>query len=413
MLFPYGNLSNGGEKDDAPVKRKRRHGEESERDRFHEGQGGLLRDERKQTPRVGIGERLTQFTWAWFTLTMSTGGFSLLLSVTPHQFSGIRVIGKILFILNLVFFIIIVSGLTARFLTHPTSLRASLTHPTESLFHPCFYLTLATIILCTQAYGVPACGPWLLVTLYVLFWLYATLTLVVAVVQYWLLFYNEHLTLPSMTPSWLLPIFPAMLLGTLASFLAPSLPAERRMTMLVAGLVYQGLGWTVASFMYPLYLGRLMQEGFPAVGMRPGMFIAVGPPGYTSLALIGMANAVPQGYGYFAAHPTAVETLRVVALVFAIFVWGVGFWFFCISLVSCLRGVPEMSFTLTWWAFVFPNVGFTSATTSIGRQLGSEGVLWMASAMTVLIAVMWLFVAGAHIRAIVLKKVLYPLDKKQ
>jgi len=125
-----------------------------------------------------------------------------------------------------------------------------------------------------------------------------------------------------MTPSWLLPIFPAMLLGTLTSFLAPSQPAERQMAMILVELVYQGLGWTVATFMYPLYLGRLMSEGFPAVGMRPGMFIAVGPPGYTALALIGMANAVPEGYGYFAVHPIAAETLRVVALTFAMFVWG-------------------------------------------------------------------------------------------
>lgn len=52
-----------------------------------------------------------------------------------------------------------------------------------------------------------------------------------------------------------------MIAGTLASVLAPNQPADSRMTMLVGGVAFQGLGWMVAFLMYAVYLHRLMEYG--------------------------------------------------------------------------------------------------------------------------------------------------------
>jgi hypothetical protein len=38
----------------------------------------------------------------------------------------------------------------------------------------------------------------------------------------------------------------------------------------------------------------------------------------------------------------------------------------------------------------------------------SEGVLWLGSVMTVLLVVMWLFVGGMHIRAVLKGDILWP-----
>jgi tellurite resistance protein TehA-like permease len=78
------------------------------------------------------------------------------------------------------------------------------------------------------------------------------------------------------------------------------------------------------------------------------MFICVGPPGFTSLAIIGMSDALPENYGYFAAHPGAATALKAMALFTAIFIWMIGFWWFCIALISTLQGARKMKFTLTW-----------------------------------------------------------------
>jgi predicted permease len=117
---------------------------------------------------------------------------------------------------------------------------------------------------------------------------------------------------------------------------------------------------------------------------------------------------LPEHYGYFTINTQAVETLQTIALFAAIFLWVLGFWFFCVTVVAVLLDVRKMCFHLVWWSFVFPNVGFTIATIKIGQQLQSEGILWVASAMTILLVAMWMFVVGSQIRAMWRQDIMMP-----
>lgn len=230
---------------------------------------------------------------------MSTGGVALLLADTPHRFPGLQTIGKVVYIFDLVLFLLLCAGISQRFIRDPLALRRSLDHPSESLFFPTFFLSIPTIIGGMQKYGEPSVGTWLPVVERVLFWIYLVVTFGVAVGQYYHLFQAEKLTAQSMTPSWILPVFPVMLCGTIASIIAPSQPSNQRLAIIIAGLTFQGLGMMVSTLMYATWVVRLMQNGLPAPDLRPGMFIAVGPPSFTGLALIGMSNSLPEDYGYF------------------------------------------------------------------------------------------------------------------
>lgn len=199
-----------------------------------------------------------------------------------------------------------------------------------------------------------------------------------------------------------------MLCGTFASTISPSQPPAHRLPIIVAGVTLQGLGWMVAFLMYAVYVHRLMQFGLPAPNLRPGMFISVGPPSFTGLALIGMSQALPPNYGYFARHLASIETLQTMAVFVAVFLWTLSFWFFCISLLSVLLGARRMSFHLTSWALVFPNVGFTIATIDIGQAFESEGILWVGSAMTILLVIAWFAVAFFHAKAVLRKEIMMP-----
>ncbi|RHZ67852.1 hypothetical protein CDV55_103641 [Aspergillus turcosus] len=326
-----------------------------------------------------------------------------------HQFSGFETIGKVFFILDVVLFLSLMVGISIRFITTPTALETSLLHPTEGLFFPCFLLSTSTIISEAALYGISSTGPWLPRALHAVFWVYLCIATLSAIIQFFVLFAGENLPLQSMTPAWVLPIFPAMLVGSLASTLAPSLPADQRIPVLVAGVTCQGLGLTIALLLYPLYFGRLMRYGLPAPAMRPGMFIPVGQMGYTAVALVSISRSIPEGYGYFAANPGAVGSSRMLALWVAIWLWMLGFWFFSVSFIATVTWAASKSFdfNLTWWASVFPNIGWTLATIEIGRELESDGVLWVSSAMTVLLAVVWCLVFAAHARAVFQKKILY------
>ena len=180
------------------------------------------------------------------------------------------------------------------------------------------------------------------------------------------------------------------------------------MPVIVAGVGFQGLGWMIAFLMYAIYTHRLMTYGLPAPDLRPGMFIPVGPPSFTGLVLIGLADALPPDHGYFASHLMAVEILQTMATFTAIFLWVLAFWFFCIALVAVISGSRKMSFHMVWWASVFPNTGFIINTISIGKQLESEGILWVGSAMTILIVMAWMFIFVAQMRAIWGKQILMP-----
>jgi tellurite resistance protein TehA-like permease len=105
------------------------------------------------------------------------------------------------------------------------------------------------------------------------------------------------------------------------------------------------------------------------------------------------------------------DIFRLISLSVAVFLWAVSFWFFCIAVVSVVSGTfikGGLSFHLVWWAFVFPNVGFTIATIQIGKAVMSEGILWLGSVMTVLLVAVWMFVGVCHVRAVWRKKILWP-----
>lgn len=180
------------------------------------------------------------------------------------------------------------------------------------------------------------------------------------------------------------------------------------MQIIVAGVCLKGLGWMISFMVYGIYIYRLMQHGLPAPDRRPGGFIAVGPPAFTCLALIGLSQALPEDSLYFIQRTGGTDVLRTLAEFVGIFLWGLSAWFFCITLVSILIGVKQMSFRLNWWAFVFPNVGFTIATIRIGQTLRSEGILWFATVMTILLVATWLFVLVSHINAVVKRKIMMP-----
>ncbi|OTA87386.1 hypothetical protein M434DRAFT_81298 [Hypoxylon sp. CO27-5] len=353
--------------------------------------------------------RLEHFTWANYTFPMSTGGLALLLAEQTQGiiFPGLQTIGKVVYIFDLVAFTLVTAAITYRFVKFPGTLKASITHPTEALFLGTSTLSLASIIAGIARYGIPSCGPWLVVVYRILFWIYFLITFAIAVGQYSLLFTSPLLKIQDMTPAWDLPIFPFMLSGTVASSGAAFQPPNEAVPMIIGGLTAQGLGMCISIMMYGIYVRRMIQWGFPSPNSRPGMFIAVGPPSFTSLAIIGLANDFPQYYNYFGADSVTIQILRVLATFTSIFIWSLSLWFFCISVVANLAVRKQLTFHLNWYAYVFPNVGFTITIIALGKNLKSQGAMAVGSAMTLLLVAMWIFVFIHHIKAIINREILF------
>lgn len=321
-----------------------------------------------------------------------------------------------MFVLNLIFFTFITVTMITRFIVYPGTLTNALTNPHEGFFFATFWLSIATIITNTVAYGIPNSGPWLIDALRYAFWIYTVCATLLAVFYYPVLFHVKKLVLTNVLPGWVLPIFPAMLVGTLAAAIAKTQPPEHAMSILVAGLSFQGLGFFVSLFMYPLYFGRLLTSGLPAYLSRPAMFIAVGPPAFTALAFIGMAQDVQatrlfEGYTDLqgiANQALIPDILSLLAILMAIFLWVLAFWFFAIAIIAMIDGIPHNDFHLNWYAKVFPNVGFTIATIRIGERLDSPAILLVGTGMTTVLFFSWLLIFGFHIRAFFSNMICWP-----
>ncbi|KAM0365753.1 hypothetical protein HYE67_011241 [Fusarium culmorum] len=371
-------------------------------------------ESRQQKPKDA--SLVDSFSWGNFTCTQSTGGVALMLSKTPYQFHGLQTIGVIIFVLNIVLFLLFVSVMTYRFMRKPSSFRDSVMKPPEAYFTGSLWLSIATIIMGMQAFGVPHTGPWLVDVVRVLFWIYGAITLTYNIVIFVVMFSIAPFAPGSMSSPMFLMIYNTMLTGTVASVIAADQPPHQRVPILVAGIAFEGLGWILCLVFLPHFVGSMLVNGLGPVNLRPGLFISVGSAGYTIIALIGCAKAIPDGYGYFAKHPTAFETLNIMALWIGVFLWLFTFWLFAIALVAHIpiliskmsgdKSRSGMSFTLPWWAIVFPNVGFTIATVYIGEEFESDGISWVATVMTIFVFAAWLMDLYLHMKSIFQKRIM-------
>lgn len=362
---------------------------------------------------------------------MSTSGIALTLAITPHRFPGLSAVGLAIFLLDLVSFLLITAAILLRFALYRRTVTRAFTRPSEALFVPTLFLSLAAILSNIDEYARLYLSEAQVVSLErgflrVAFWVYVAACFALSVGQYHLLFTVKETRrlLPSaMTPGWLMPILPVMLAGSVAATCVRGLEGGEAVGVLCAGLAAQGLGFLVSAFMYATYLSRLMAFGLPA--QRPGMFIAVGPPSFTCAALVGMAVEVPRVLGELVGDrgieaagvwaglgDVDVQTLgaavRLMALCSAVFLWGLSFWFFASASAAVVAGMPDRKFHLSWWSFVFPNVGFTLASIRLGAALGSEGVLWFSTVMTAFLFLAWAFIAFRCVRAVYMREIVWP-----
>lgn len=111
----------------------------------------------------------------------------MLINAVPYRFRGLETIGTIVFLFNIVLYLIIWGLLLTRFYLYPYTFKASFLHPTESLFVPASAVSFGTILINISQYGPQKTGEWLVHAVGILFWIDATLAVIFSAGIYLLL----------------------------------------------------------------------------------------------------------------------------------------------------------------------------------------------------------------------------------
>lgn len=146
-------------------------------------------------------------------------------------------------------------------------------------------------------------------------------------------------------------------------------------------------------------------------GMPLRLMLTLGT-GYTSAGLISLGLQAPLvlSPNTFGTTDTNVaELVKVLGIMAGTFLLLFAFWFFCVSTLAVISGLKDMTFTLNWWAFIFPNGGLTLGAIQMGKAFNnSPGVNGICSALTIMLVVLWLVVAVFNIKALWQGTILWP-----
>lgn len=215
-----------------------------------------------------------------------------------------------------------------------------------------------------------------------------------------------------MTPVWIFPAYPLLIIGPHAGVLSQTVKQSRAFDIIVGGFTLQGIGFLVSMMIYSAFIYRLMTQKLPQEATRPGMFVSVGPSGFTVAGIIGMAEGAQRALpdDFMGNTEMAAMIIKVVANWMSLWIWGLAFWFFFISVGAHWTCVSKnrMTFTMTWFSYVFPNTALVTSTFAIGRAFNSNAIQIVGCVLTPILVAVWFMVFGMMIRAIYLKQILWP-----
>ncbi|KKK15106.1 hypothetical protein P175DRAFT_0481301 [Aspergillus ochraceoroseus IBT 24754] len=362
--------------------------------------------------RLSWKKRIRHFTWAFFTLTMATGGIANALYYIPYRFRGLDTIGIVFFLMNIVFYITIWGLLLTRFYLFPYTFKASLLHPTESLFVPASVVSFGTILINISQYGTDNTGPWLTHAVWIMFWIDAALAVILSAAIYLLLWSTQTFTIAQMTPIWIFPAYPMLIIGPHAGLLSSKLEPSRSLTIIIGGTVIQGVGFLVSLMVYSAFIYRLMSQKLPKENIRPGMFVSIGPSAFTVAGIVNMAANAKRCFpdDFMGDGALAASVIKIVVDFAALWLWGLAIFFFFIASFAhwSAIGPGRMVFTMGWYSFVFPNTALITSTFAIGHAFSCKPILIIGTAMVIPLLLMYAFVSYMMIRAIVLHHILWP-----
>ncbi|KAK5128461.1 hypothetical protein LTR85_003129 [Meristemomyces frigidus] len=231
---------------------------------------------------------------------------------------------------------------------------------------------------------------------------------------YLVMWSTQTFTIAQMTPVWIFPAYPLLVIGPHAGVLASKTSGSDALDIIIGGFVFQGIGFLVSLMIYAAFIYRLMTQKLPQESLRPGMFISIGPSGFTIAGVVSMgqqlSRVVPPDFMGPGLGKLAAKVSMIMANWMGLWLWGLAWWFFIVSVGAHWSTVRHGrgKFAMTFYSYVFPNTALTTATFALGNALDNRPIKIMGCVMTCLLICAWFAVFSMMIRAVIVKDILWP-----
>lgn len=371
--------------------------------------------------QISIKDRIACIQWNWFTMTMATGGIANVLASIPYKTRWLDIVGLVFFFFNLVLFLTICTMIGFRFHYRPGSFISTFTDQVESLFIPATVVSIATILITVCEYGIPNTRPWLLHVMEILFWIYIAFATIASAGIYLILWSSLTFPIHTMTPTWVFPAYPMLLTAPFGGSLINAAIQRNELhhlsgpAIMFASVTVQGAGFLIAFMICSAFIYRLMTQKLPRDAQRPGVFISIGPFGFTVAGILNLGNKaeliLPDG---FLSIPNSVSILKILSTMVGLWLWGLCIWFFLVSVGSLWKYIfpnHRLPFQVTWFSFVFPNTALVTATFQLGDALDSRPLKVLGCVLAAALVAVWLLVFAGLVRGFWRRELLWPKDE--
>ncbi|TIA55648.1 C4-dicarboxylate transporter/malic acid transport protein [Aureobasidium pullulans] len=346
----------------------------------------------------------------WFAVCISSGGIALVLNGPfPYRGHWLVVLATILYIMEIVLFFSFLATLLAKWILYPhVAVRRALSDPDELGTYAILPIALMTIgaLTITQVSEGPWGGHAFTLVGYVIWWIGVVWVFVTCVVVLTVLFYTGNHADRDMTPVlFMAPVGMATAASEagLITIYGFDMSSRLAVPQIIVGYFASGVAMFMATLLYTVYFHRLLAAGWPAPAKRAGLFILIGPCGQlaTAFQLLGeSANTYmrfsqykpsaiqPPEYGTFWTQQTA-QGVDGAGIFMALLLLGFDYLWFCIAIIGVVDVFVkrQATYTLTWWAIVFPTVTLTTAWLELASSMDSPTFRALVCALTAFLVI--------------------------
>lgn len=348
------------------------------------------------------------FSPIWFSITMGTGVVALLLQNIPYRFNGLDILAKIVFALNLLFFVLFIIISMIRYIAWPQVFWLMIYDPSHSMFLGCVSMGFATLInMCVLGFDAEGRGGAFHLFVWVLWWINTAFSIWICAGITFVMATRHNHELKGVTSVLILPIVSVVVDAASGAIVSDVLPVSAAKITIVVSYLILGAGMGTTVLIMTLYYARLIFHKVPNAKLIVSVFLPLGPCAQGAYAFMHLATSIQKlgkdagqslvGGDVLSQEDAHIMNLGIVgvSLLSGLFLWGFAFFWLILAIAMWIDvwWVAKIKFNLSWWGCTFPIGVYGLATMEVGQVMDSGSFRILGIVITLCVIVLWLFVS--------------------